>query len=78
MLSGLALISGTAHAQDSAPVWGTPFNVSDSCDASVSPVVTNDDDLAARIRLMKNFGFYGFDNVVYVGTSGKMEDERKA
>src|SRR5205823_3737043 len=30
-------------------------------------VVTNNDDLAARIRLMKNFGFAGYDDVVYVG-----------
>jgi len=35
-------------------------------------VVTNDDDLAARIRLMKNFGFAGTDNVIYIGTNGKM------
>jgi len=26
-------------------------------------VTTNNDELAARIRLMKNFGFSGFDNV---------------
>lgn len=37
-------------------------------------VATNDDDLAARIRLMKNFGFSGYDNVVYVGTNGKMSE----
>jgi len=37
-------------------------------------VVTNDDDLAGRIRLMKNFGFAGYDNVVYVGTNGKMTE----
>jgi dTDP-4-amino-4,6-dideoxygalactose transaminase len=37
-------------------------------------VVTNDDELAARIRLMKNFGFAGQDNVVYVGTNGKMSE----
>lgn len=37
-------------------------------------VVTNNDELAARIRLMKNFGFSGFDNVVYVGTNGKMNE----
>ncbi len=35
-------------------------------------VVTNDDDLAKRIRLMKNFGFAGTDNVIYIGTNGKM------
>ena len=37
-------------------------------------VVTNDSALAARIRLMKNFGFAGYDNVVYVGTNGKMSE----
>ena len=37
-------------------------------------VLTDDDDLAARIRLMKNFGFAGYDNVIYVGTNGKMSE----
>jgi dTDP-4-amino-4,6-dideoxygalactose transaminase len=37
-------------------------------------VVTNDDDLATKIRLMKNFGFHGFDNVIYIGTNGKMAE----
>src|SRR3970282_754163 len=37
-------------------------------------VVTNDDELATRIRLMKNFGFQGYDNVVYIGTNGKMSE----
>jgi dTDP-4-amino-4,6-dideoxygalactose transaminase len=37
-------------------------------------VVTNDDELAARIRLMKNFGFAGYDNVIYIGTNGKMPE----
>jgi dTDP-4-amino-4,6-dideoxygalactose transaminase len=37
-------------------------------------VMTNDDDLAAKMRLMKNFGFAGFDNVIYVGTNGKMSE----
>jgi dTDP-4-amino-4,6-dideoxygalactose transaminase len=37
-------------------------------------IVTNDDDLAAKIRLMKNFGFKGMDNVIYIGTNGKMSE----
>jgi len=37
-------------------------------------VVTNDDELAARIRLMKNFGFAGYDKVIYIGTNGKMTE----
>ena len=41
-------------------------------------VVTNDDDLAAKIRLMKNFGFAGLDNVIYIGTNGKMNEASAA
>jgi Predicted pyridoxal phosphate-dependent enzyme apparently involved in regulation of cell wall biogenesis len=37
-------------------------------------IATNDDDLANKIRLMKNFGFAGYDNVIYVGTNGKMTE----
>lgn len=37
-------------------------------------VVTNDDDLAETMRLMRNFGFSGLDNVVHMGTNGKMTE----
>lgn len=37
-------------------------------------IVTNDDELAAKIRLMKNFGFSGYDEVSYIGTNGKMTE----
>lgn len=37
-------------------------------------VATNDDSLAQQIRLMKNFGFAGYDNVTYIGTNGKMNE----
>ena len=37
-------------------------------------VVTNNDDLAAKMRLMKNFGFTGYDDVTYIGTNGKMSE----
>lgn len=38
-------------------------------------IATNDDALAHRIRLMKNFGFSGkHDDVIYVGTNGKMNE----
>jgi dTDP-4-amino-4,6-dideoxygalactose transaminase len=37
-------------------------------------VVTNDDVLAAKLRLMRNFGFAGFDTVIYPGTNGKMTE----
>lgn len=35
-------------------------------------VLTNDDDLAETMRLMRNFGFSGFDKVIHPGTNGKM------
>ena len=35
-------------------------------------VVTNNDELANKMRLMKNFGFAGYDNVIHPGTNGKM------
>ena len=37
-------------------------------------VVTNNDELAQRVRLMQNFGFEGYDNVSYIGTNGKMNE----
>ncbi|HTG43796.1 MAG TPA: DegT/DnrJ/EryC1/StrS family aminotransferase, partial [Verrucomicrobiae bacterium] len=37
-------------------------------------IATNNDELAGKIRLMKNFGFAGFDNVIYIGTNGKMSE----
>jgi dTDP-4-amino-4,6-dideoxygalactose transaminase len=37
-------------------------------------IVTNNDELADKIRLMKNFGFAGYDNVIYIGTNGKMSE----
>lgn len=35
-------------------------------------VVTNDDELAEAMRLMRNFGFIGYDKVIHPGTNGKM------
>ncbi len=37
-------------------------------------VLTNNDELAGKIRLMKNFGFEDYDRVTYVGTNGKMSE----
>lgn len=37
-------------------------------------IVTNDDDLAQRARLMRNFGFAGEDTVVSEGTNGKLTE----
>lgn len=35
-------------------------------------VITNNDELAEAMRLMRNFGFAGMDNVIHPGTNGKM------
>jgi dTDP-4-amino-4,6-dideoxygalactose transaminase len=35
-------------------------------------VLANNDELAEKMRLMRNFGFSGFDNVIHPGTNGKM------
>lgn len=37
-------------------------------------VVTNDDILAEKMRLMRNFGFAGYDRVIYLGVNGKMTE----
>lgn len=37
-------------------------------------IATNDDSLAERAKLMRNFGFSGYDNVVFIGTNGKMNE----
>jgi len=37
-------------------------------------VLTNDDKLAEKMRLMRNFGFAGLDNVIHSGTNGKMTE----
>lgn len=37
-------------------------------------VVTNNPDLAARMELIRNFGFAGYDRVVCLGTNGKMSE----
>jgi dTDP-4-amino-4,6-dideoxygalactose transaminase len=37
-------------------------------------VVTNDDALASKMRLMRNFGFAGYDRVTYLGTNGKLTE----
>jgi dTDP-4-amino-4,6-dideoxygalactose transaminase len=37
-------------------------------------IVTNDDVLAKKMRLMKNFGFTDYDQTEYIGTNGKMNE----
>ena len=41
-------------------------------------VVTNNDELANKIRLMTNFGFAGYDQVIYLGINGKMTEPAAA
>ncbi|MEZ6020897.1 MAG: DegT/DnrJ/EryC1/StrS family aminotransferase [Planctomycetota bacterium] len=37
-------------------------------------VTTDDDELAERMRFMRNFGFAGKDRVEYLGSNGKMDE----
>ena len=37
-------------------------------------IVTNDSELAAKMRLMKNFGFSNYDQTDYIGTNGKLNE----
>ncbi len=37
-------------------------------------ITTDDDSLADKARLIRNFGFSGYDNVVHFGTNGKMPE----
>jgi dTDP-4-amino-4,6-dideoxygalactose transaminase len=37
-------------------------------------IVTNNGDLASRLKFMRNFGFSGYDKVSYLGVNGKMTE----
>ncbi|MEK6324108.1 MAG: DegT/DnrJ/EryC1/StrS family aminotransferase [Acidobacteriota bacterium] len=41
-------------------------------------IVTNDDELGNKIRLMRNFGFAEYDDVVSLGINGKMNEASAA
>jgi dTDP-4-amino-4,6-dideoxygalactose transaminase len=41
-------------------------------------VVTDDEEFAAKLRLMRNFGFADYDKVIYIGTNGKMTEPAAA
>ncbi len=41
-------------------------------------ITTNNDELATKLRLMKNFGFTGADQVDYLGINGKMSEPAAA
>lgn len=82
---GLALLFDAAHAFD-CTLGDTAIGGFGVCEVlsfhatkffntfEGGAVATNDDDLAAKMRLMRNFGFAGFDEVIYIGTNGKMTE----
>lgn len=37
-------------------------------------LATNSDEIAKEVRLLRNFGFAGYDDVVSIGTNGKMSE----
>jgi len=82
---GLKLIFDAAHAFGSG-YRDTPIGNFGDCEVfsfhatkvfntfEGGAVTTNNDELASRLRLMRNFGFEGEDNVSYIGTNGKMAE----
>lgn len=82
---GLRLLFDAAHAfgcsHDGSPVGGFGDAEVFSFHATKfvntlegGAFVTDDDELARRVRRMKNFGFSGYDEVTSVGTNGKMDE----
>jgi dTDP-4-amino-4,6-dideoxygalactose transaminase len=81
----LALLFDAAHAlgctERGHPIGGFgraevfSFHATKFCTSfEGGAVATNDGELAARVRLMRNFGFAGNDEVVSLGTNGKMSE----
>ena len=82
---GLNLMYDSAHAFASS-VGGTRIGGFGRCEVlsfhatkvyntfEGGAVLTNEDELAETMRLMRNFGFAGFDNVIHPGTNGKMPE----
>lgn len=82
---GTFLVADAAHAFGTVGPLGA---VGSLCDASVfsfhatkfintfegGAVVTNDDNLAAELRLRRNFSFSGYDDVVGLGMNAKMSE----
>lgn len=82
---GLALLFDAAHAFGCAaagrPIGGfgraevLSFHATKFLNSfEGGAVVTDDDELAEQMRLMRNFGFAGYDNVIYIGTNGKLTE----
>ncbi|MBV8864943.1 MAG: DegT/DnrJ/EryC1/StrS family aminotransferase [Acidobacteriaceae bacterium] len=82
---GLKLMYDASHALGCS-LGGTPIGNFGLCEVfsfhatkflnsfEGGAIATNDDELARKIRLMKNFGFSGVDQVTFVGTNGKMNE----
>ncbi|MFN0186043.1 MAG: DegT/DnrJ/EryC1/StrS family aminotransferase [Aquabacterium sp.] len=82
---GLQLMYDAAHAFGTS-IGGAPVGGFGRCEVfsfhatkflnsfEGGAVATNDDALATKIALMRNFGFAGYDNVVYPGTNGKITE----
>lgn len=82
---GLALLFDAAHgfgcARDGRPVGS--FGLAEALSFHATKVfhtfeggaiTTNDGQLASRARLLRNFGFRGYDDVVSLGTNAKMPE----
>ncbi len=41
-------------------------------------IATNNDELALKIKLLRNFGFNGYDNIAEIGTNAKMSEASAA
>jgi dTDP-4-amino-4,6-dideoxygalactose transaminase len=51
------------------------FHATKVCNAfEGGAVATNDHELAAKVRVMRDHGYAGYDEVAYVGTNGKMSE----
>ncbi len=82
---GIPLLFDAAHAFG-CTYQGRPIGGFGACEtfsfhatkfvhcAEGGAVVTNDDRLAERIRLLRNFGFAGHDRVASIGTNAKMSE----
>jgi dTDP-4-amino-4,6-dideoxygalactose transaminase len=86
---GLRLLFDAAHAfgcgshRDAPGGWETPEVFSFHATKVVhafegGAVVTDDDDLAQRLKFLVNFGFAGEDRVEHLGTNGKMSEASAA
>jgi dTDP-4-amino-4,6-dideoxygalactose transaminase len=86
---GLQLMFDAAHAFDCSHA-GRPIGGFGRCEVlsfhatkvfntfEGGAVLTDDDALAETMQLMRNFGFRGYDNVIYPGTNGKMPEVNAA